>query len=99
MPDFVDKKLEEWGVKHLGGKFMFEPMWLDAKQELKAFIAEENRKSCIDELEYLLDAQDQETDLDGRPTTWPYHIISGDGERFLIEQRLAVLKDNKEIKK
>ena len=55
----LDKQLEDWGIKHLNGKFMFEPMWLDAKKELKKLIIEakiEELKSlnydyatCIDE--------------------------------------------------
>lgn len=54
--------------------------------------AQAEMRGRIEELEYLLDAQDQEVDLDGRPITEPYHIISGDGERYLIETRLAQLR-------
>lgn len=38
MPSNIDKELESWGTKHLNGKFMFEPMWLDARNELRQLI-------------------------------------------------------------
>lgn len=45
-------------------------------------------------LEDLLDAQDQETDLDGRPTGPPYYVIGGDGARWFIESALAKSRDS-----
>lgn len=47
----------------------------------------------IDLAQELLDAQDQEVDLDGRPIFGPYYIFSSDGVRYYLEQVIEKLDD------
>lgn len=55
----------------------------EAKTAIQSLLAEARK----DELEWLLDAQDQELDLDNRPIGEAYHVIN-DGTEHLINERL-----------
>lgn len=47
----ISKELEDWGIKHLYGKFTFKPMWLDAKKELKQLIDKAYKEGFDDGLD------------------------------------------------
>lgn len=55
---------------------------------IQAYVRSQQREL----IEGLLDLQDQETDLDGRAIGGPYHIFSGDYERYVLEQELKRLE-------
>lgn len=61
LPTNLDEQLEAWGIKHLGGKFMFEPMWIRAKEELGQAITtiieqSEKRARILGQLEMVRSA-------------------------------------------
>lgn len=59
---------------------------MPARAAIQSLLAEARK----DELEWLLDAQDQELDLDNRPIGEAYHVIN-DGTEHLINERLKQL--------
>ncbi len=71
----VEKLVEEWGCEHLSGKFMFEPMWLRAKQDMVALI-NQKEKELLERLEEIVGADDQK-DIEDLDDDYGYCITCG----------------------
>lgn len=59
---------------------------------IEAYVAAAEQRAVIELVEGLVDAQDQETDLDGRAVGQPYHILCGNDREYLEYVLLPQLK-------